>query len=110
MKTAYWLQGGGCGGDTYSFLSSEFPNVVELLRSLNIKLVWHPSFSHITPTEHEQLIKRILAGDQPLDILLVEGSIICGPAGTGMFHTKNGQPKKGQIRGQVSFWPLFGKQ
>ncbi len=94
MKTAYWLQGGGCGGDTYSFLSSEFPNVVELLRSLNIKLVWHPSFSHITPTEHEQLIKRILAGDQPLDILLVEGSIICGPAGTGMFHTKNGQPKK----------------
>ncbi|MBM9512850.1 NADH:ubiquinone oxidoreductase [Desulfogranum marinum] len=94
MKTAYWLQGGGCGGDTFSFLSSEFPNVVELLHSLNIKLLWHPSFSHVSPTEHDQLFTRILTGEQPLDILLVEGSIICGPAGTGMFHTKNGQPKK----------------
>lgn len=94
MKTAYWLQAGGCGGDTFSFLSSEFPNVVELLHSLNIKLLWHPSFSHISSTDHEQLFARILTGEQPLDILLVEGSIICGPAGTGMFHTKNGQPQK----------------
>lgn len=94
MKTAYWFQGGGCGGDTFSFLSIEFPDVVELFRSLDIQLLWHPSFSHISSDEQEALFSRILSGEQPLDILLVEGSVICGPAGTGMFHTRDGQPKK----------------
>ncbi len=94
MKTAYWLQGGGCGGDTFSFLSSEFPDVVELFHTLDIELLWHPSFSHISPSAHEKLLARIQSREQPLDLLLVEGAVICGPAGTGMFHTKNGQPKK----------------
>lgn len=94
MKTAYWLQGGGCGGDTFSFLSSEYPNVVELFHTLNIDLLWHPSLSSISPDAHEQIFEDILLDKQDLDILLVEGSVICGPAGTGMFHTKNGKPKK----------------
>lgn len=94
MKTAYWLQAGGCGGDTFSFLSSEYPNVVELFRTLNINLLWHPSLSSISPDNHEKLIEDILLEKQDLDILLVEGSVICGPSGTGMFHTKDGKPKK----------------
>lgn len=94
MKTAYWLQGGGCGGDTFSLLGSEYPDVVELLQRLDIRLLWHASLSSISPREHERLLEDLLAGRQPLDILLVEGSVICGPAGTGMFHTKDGHPKK----------------
>lgn len=94
MKTAYWLQGGGCGGDTFSFLSSEYPNVVELFRALSIDVLWHPSLSGISPLEHDKLCEAIVAGQQELDILLVEGSVICGPAGTGMFDTKDGHPKK----------------
>lgn len=94
MKTAYWLQVGGCGGDTYSFLSNEFPNAIELFHSLEVKLLWHPSFSHISPQRHDQLLENILTGALTLDILIVEGSVICGPAGTGMFHTKDGQPQK----------------
>jgi uptake hydrogenase small subunit len=102
MKTIYWLQGGGCGGDTFSFLSSEFPNIIELLHSLNLQLLWHPSLSDISPENHENLITSILSRQQPLDILLVEGSVICGPAGTGMFDTKNGHPKKELIFGLAS--------
>ncbi len=94
MKTVYWLQGGGCGGDTYSFLSSEFPNVIDLFRSLDLELLWHPSLSHISPQAHDIGLEQIATGKQPLDILLVEGSVICGPAGTGMFHTQYGHPKK----------------
>ncbi|WP_163339480.1 NADH:ubiquinone oxidoreductase [Desulfopila sp. IMCC35008] len=94
MKTAYWLQGGGCGGDTFSFLSSEYPDIIELFRTLDIQLLWHASLSNISPHDHEQLLSAIFDGRQPLDILLVEGSVICGPAGTGMFHTKDGHPKK----------------
>lgn len=94
MKTLYWLQGGGCGGDTFSFLSSEFPNCIELFRTLKIELLWHPSLSNTPLHAHEQLIEKIFSGEQPLDILMVEGSVICGPAGTGMFHTKDGHPQK----------------
>jgi Ni,Fe-hydrogenase I small subunit len=32
MTTAYWLQGGGCDGNTMSLLSSELPDVAELLK------------------------------------------------------------------------------
>jgi len=94
LKTAYWLQGGGCGGDTFSFLSSEYPDVIELFRTLNVQLLWHASLSNISPYDHQELQEEIITGRQPLDILLVEGSVICGPAGTGMFHTKDGHPKK----------------
>ncbi len=94
MTTAYWLQGGGCGGDTMSLLSSELPDVAELLKSLAVELLWHPSLSAISPTEHEKLLDKILSGQQNLDILLVEGAVICGPAGTGMFDSRQGRPKK----------------
>jgi len=94
MKTAYWLQGGGCGGDTMSFLSSEFPNVLELFRALDIELLWHPSLSNLSPAEQKTLRDDIVDGSRPLDLLIVEGAVICGPAGTGMFDTRNGRPKK----------------
>lgn len=94
MATAYWFQGGGCGGDTFSFLSSESPNISNLFKALDIELLWHPSFSNISPRSHNKLFDDIISGTQPLDLLIVEGSVICGPAGTGMFNTKDGQPKK----------------
>ncbi len=94
MLTAYWLQGGGCGGDTWSFLSHDFPNVSSLLATLGIELLWHPSLSNLSPNEHTQLLDDIAEGKHTLDILLVEGSLLCGPAGTGMFDTIHGRPKK----------------
>jgi len=98
MKTVYWLQGGGCGGDTYSFFSCQSPSIVELFHRLNLNLLWHPSLSNISPAEHNRLIEDIVDGKQPLDILMVEGSVICGPAGTGMFHSRDGHPKKERIQ------------
>ena len=40
-----------------------------------------------------QLIAAIEAGTQTLDILCVEGSLITGPFGTGMFDSYRGRPK-----------------
>ncbi len=101
-RTVYWIQGGGCGGDTFSFLSSEFPDVIELFETLDLELLWHPSFTNISPADHESLLAELLSGDRPLDLLLMEGSVICGPAGTGMFHTKSGHTKKGLLFGLAS--------
>lgn len=94
MTTVYWLQCGGCGGDTYSLLSSDFLDVNMLFNTLGLELLWHPSISNISSTSHAEMLDQISSGTIDLDILVVEGSIICGPAGTGMFDTKNGRAKK----------------
>ena len=94
MKTVYWLQGGGCGGDTYSLLSSDFPDITEIFSTLHLELLWHPTISSHDHTVHEHLLAQLISGDRPLDILIVEGSILCGPAGTGMFDTIRGRAKK----------------
>jgi NiFe hydrogenase small subunit HydA len=97
--TLYWLQAGGCGGDTMSLLNAETPDLAELFDRLGITLLWHPSLSSISPLEHRSLRSTLLEGSRPLDILCIEGSIIRGPAGTGQYDAASGRPKKDIIAG-----------
>lgn len=90
----YWLQCGGCGGDTWSLFNSRSPGIIEFFDILDINLLWHPSISAKSFQEHISINNRILEGDLPLDILCVEGSIIRGPGGTGRYDEIFGQPKK----------------
>lgn len=94
MTSIYWLQAGGCGGDTLSFLSCELPDFFELLRTLKVELLWHPSLSNLSTAEYDELLEKLISGRKALDILIVEGAVICGPAGTGMFDSHRGRPKK----------------
>ena len=96
-KTLLWLQGGGCGGDTWSFFNSESPDVLELLDILGIELLWHPSLSRMRLKTLEELIESILSGDRQLDFFCLEGSVINGPKGTGLFDEMFGNPKKDLI-------------
>ena len=77
--TLYWLQCGGCGGDTWSLFSKETPDLIELLASLDIEILWHPSISRNIGNAHEKLKQDLIAGHQKLDILCIEGAIIRGP-------------------------------
>ncbi|GAB4271970.1 MAG: hydrogenase small subunit [Pararhodobacter sp.] len=81
-----WLQSAGCGGCTMSLLCAEDPNVLDLLETAGIRLLWHPTLSQQTGAEVRELLTRVEAGDEPLDILCVEGAILRGPAGTGRFQ------------------------
>ena len=92
--TLYWMQCGGCGGDTMSLLNAESPDFAALIASLDIDLLWHPSMSNGSYRTHSELVEQMLSGKQRLDILCVEGSVIRGPSGTGMFETMEGKPKK----------------
>ena len=96
--TVYWIQGGACGGDTMSLLGTESPDFVELLGILDAEVLWHPSLSNITPGAHAELVEHMLAGRQRLDVLVVEGSVIHGPSGTGLFDTHQGKPKRDLIK------------
>jgi hydrogenase small subunit len=82
-----------------SLLSAESPDLVEALGFFNIDVLWHPSLSNITPAAHDALLAGLMAGDRPLDILCVEGSVITGPGGTGMFDTFRGKPKMDIVAG-----------
>jgi len=94
-KTIYWLQCGACGGDSFALLDIDSPNVIELFAYLGIEVLWHPSLSAPRPAERRELIAALLAGEQQLDVLCIEGSVIRGPGGTGMFDTiEAGKPKK----------------
>ena len=92
--TMYWVQCGGCGGDTHSFLNLEAPDAVELFELLNVQVLWHPSLSNGSALEHKELLKRLSSGEQPLDVLCVEGAILRGPGGTGAYDLMFGKPKK----------------
>jgi NiFe hydrogenase small subunit HydA len=90
----YWLQCGGCGGDTWSFFNADSPNVVELFDSFHIELLWHPTISINSRRDPIKLNQDLLSGEQDLDVLCIEGSILRGPGGTGKFDEVYGKPKK----------------
>ena len=90
----YWLQCGGCGGDTWSFFNGESPNVVELFSSLDIELLWHPSISSNRQKDQEKIDEDLMSGSLNIDVLCIEGSVLRGPGGTGMYDRIRGKPKK----------------
>ncbi|MEJ2165364.1 MAG: NADH:ubiquinone oxidoreductase [Desulfobacterales bacterium] len=90
----YWLQCGGCGGDTWSFFNAESPNLVEVFNFFDIELLWHPSLSVNRLKNQQEINESLLAGEMPLDILCIEGSILRGPGGTGRYDEISGKPKK----------------
>ncbi len=81
-----WLQSGGCGGCSMSLLNAESPDLYTRLRSVGIELLWHPSLSEASAEAFVALLTAIESGEQPLDVLALEGSVMRGPNGTGRFH------------------------
>jgi hydrogenase small subunit len=77
-----------------STLNVESPDVLELLRLAHVEVLWHPSLSVARPGDYAQLVEDLIQGRRPLDVLCVEGAIVRGPGGTGMFDTWRRTPKK----------------
>jgi uptake hydrogenase small subunit len=94
----YWLQCGGCGGDSMSMLNAESPDIIEAIEGLGVNMLWHPSLSTAAPVEHRRILSGLIDGGTTLDILCIEGAVIRGPDNTGMFETFDGRPKKDLIR------------
>ncbi len=93
-RNLYWMQCGGCGGDTHSFLNVDSPDLVGLFEALDVNLLWHPALSNGSAREHRAVLDQLLEGGLPLDVLCVEGTVIRGPGGTGRFDLMDGKPKK----------------
>lgn len=98
MTTLLWLQTAACGGDSLALLSATSPSVEQLLSGRGVELLWHPSFSRQPPRYRDELIARIVKGEQRLGILCIEGSIVTAPHGTGLHDACNGRAKMEIVR------------
>lgn len=85
-----WLQSGGCGGCTLSLIGAEGPDLLTAFDAAGIEVLWHPSLSEATGDDVLALLRRLRDGEEPLDILCLEGSVMRGPNGTGRFHMMSG--------------------
>jgi len=99
VATMLWIGCGSCSGESMAILGAEGPgkgghNLLDFLEQNHVKLLWHPSLSLESPEAAAGIVERIIAGEVRLTLLCVEGSIIHGPRGTGMFDTFRGKPKR----------------
>ncbi|MBO6757321.1 MAG: HupU protein [Roseibium sp.] len=85
-----WLQSGGCGGCSLSALGAESPDLLTVLEAANIEVLWHPALSEASGRDVVKLFEDLEDGRQTLDILCLEGSVMCGPNGTGRYHLFSG--------------------
>ncbi len=95
--TVFWLQCGACSGDSMSLLNVDAPDLAEASRILDLDILWHPSLSNGSPKQYDALLEELCEGERELDVLCIEGSIIRGPGGTGMYDTYRSAPKKNLV-------------
>jgi len=88
-----WLQSGGCGGCSLSLFGAEAPDLLTALQAAGIELLWHPSLSEQGGAQLHRTVQRILDGQITLDLLCLEGSVIQGPNGSGLFHRMAGSDR-----------------
>ena len=100
QRNLLWLQSGGCGGCSLSLLGAESPDLLTMLQAASIHLLSHPSLSEAGGTGLHQLLQAIIDGDMRLDLLCLEGAVIQGPDGSGLFHRMAGseRPMRDWIR------------
>ena len=85
-----WLQSGGCGGCTLSWLGSGQGSLFQVLADEGVELLWHPSISEAGVEQAMELIGDCAAGRTEVDVLCIEGSLLRGPRGSGGFHRFGG--------------------
>ncbi|WP_303800999.1 hydrogenase [Alicyclobacillus macrosporangiidus] len=97
LANVLWMHGGACNGNTQSFLNAEEPTVIDLVTDFGINILYHHSLSMEFGEQVRHVFERILDGEVPLDIFVVEGTVIQGPNGTGRYDMLLDRPKKDWI-------------
>lgn len=95
----FWIQCGACSGDSMALVDIAAPELASFEDLLDLRILWHPSLSNATPAEYRELLRSLLGGETALDVLVVEGAVVRGPGGTGMYDTFEGRPKKDIVAG-----------
>ena len=81
-----WVQSGGCGGCTLSWLNTTTRDLFGQWRDAGLELLWHPALSQACGDEVLDLLADCADGRVAFDVLCVEGAMLRGPNGSGRFH------------------------
>ena len=101
-KTLLWIESGGCSGESMAILGLDGPfvvggyNLAQFLDNEGVRLLWHPSLSLESPLQLLTIVDAIVCGREELTFCL-EGSVIHGPSGSGMYDSIHGKPKRDLI-------------
>lgn len=63
---------------------------MEELRSFGIDILWHPSLSEESGEGAIAILEAVANGERQLDFLCIEGSVLRGPNGSGLFNRLGG--------------------
>jgi Ni,Fe-hydrogenase I small subunit len=102
-KTLLWIESGGCSGESMGILGLDGPsvrgdyNLAQFVENEDVRLLWHPSLSLESPMQLLSIVDSIVCGREELTLFCVEGSVINGPHGTGMYDSIPGKPKRDLI-------------
>lgn len=96
MTSLFWLQTGACGGESMALLCAERPSIETLIRQNTLHIAWHPSLS--ADRRFGDAYAALLDGRETLDILCVEGSLMTGPNGSGLYDAWKGTAKIDIVR------------
>lgn len=96
MTNLVWMQTGACSGDSMTLLCAEQPSLEGLLGHHGIRLLWHPSLT--AATGFGPVLEAVMSGRESLDILCIEGSLMTGPNGSGLYDTWRSRPKIDIVR------------
>jgi Ni,Fe-hydrogenase I small subunit len=102
-KTLLWVESGGCSGESMAILGLDGAfatgdyNLAQFLDDQGVRLLWHPSLSLESPLQLLSMVDSIVCGREQLTLFCVEGSIIHGPSGTGMYDSIHGKAKRDLI-------------
>lgn len=97
MANLLWLDGGACNGNSHSLFNAEEPTVVDLVTDFGINILHHHALTKDFGEYVHKIFQQILDGTIDLDILVVEGTVILGPNGTGRYNTMMDRPTKDWI-------------
>lgn len=81
-----WLQAGSCGGCTMAALGADDIGIEAALGYFGIRFLYHPALSLESGPETLDLLDACSAGEIPVDVLCVEGSVLADP-----FHIRAGR-------------------
>ena len=102
-KTVLWMESGSCSGESMAILGLDGPsakgdyNLAQFLKDEEVRLLWHPSLSLESPLQLLNIVDSIVGKREGLTLFCLEGSVIHGPNGTGMYDSIHGKPKRDLI-------------
>jgi len=70
-----WMQGQTCDGDSMSVINATEPDFLGFLERNKINLIYHPTLSPVFGDDAQELFKKCLSGEIPVQIFVFEGSI-----------------------------------